>query len=189
MGMAGRHVIAGMSKARLSMPPGLKIGEVKGFDARFDDFWAVQEKIYEIAVTRDSEYLNWRYVAGPTPYKVFCVEKEENGKIKGFIVLSCYDEEVRRGRIVDLLVEVDNEQITNLLLTEAINYFIDEKVDVITCWMLEQWPAFDSLKKKGFKRRETNHDLMVRSYTTGLGKEYVADSSRWYMTMGDSDYF
>jgi hypothetical protein len=80
-------------------------------------------------------------------------------------------------------------QIIHLLLAKAINYFVEANVDVITCWMLEQWPFFEALQKKGFVQRDTNHDLMVRTYVTDLEREYLNARSRWYMTMGDSDYF
>jgi hypothetical protein len=55
--------------------------------------------------------------------------------------------------------------------------------------MLEHWPIFHALRKRGFSQRGTTHDLIVRSYVADPGNEYLADKSRWYMTMGDSDYF
>jgi hypothetical protein len=187
LGIAGKQAIARLNKKKISVPAGLRIVEVKHFDRRFDDFWRREASMYEIAVVRDSGYLNWRYIESPTPYKIFCVETDES--IKGYIVLGCYQEEVARGRIVDILTQTGEEQIMDLLLAEAINYFIDQKVDVIVCWVLEHWPIFEALRKRGFIQRETPHDLMVRSYVPHLSNEYLADRAKWYISMGDSDYY
>ena len=187
LGFTGKQVIKVLSKKRLSIPKELKIVEVTHFDNRFDDFWHKEAKNFKIAVIRDSHFLNWRYIDNPSPYKIFGVE--QNGYIKGFIVLKCSQEEVKRGQIIDILFESGQEMILDLLLTTAIKYFFEQRVDVITCWMLEHWPAFKALKKKGFIKRETPHDFIIRSLTANLPNEYFMDKSKWYITMGDSDYF
>jgi hypothetical protein len=140
-----------------------------------------------MAVVRDSKYLNWRYIDSPNAYKIFSVERHQ--LIKGFIVLTFEEGATKRGRIVEILVEQGQKAVTNLLLTQAIGYFFDQGADVINCWILEKSPAFTALEKRGFVKRETPHDLIVRSHTYGLSNEYFADDSKWYITMGDSDYF
>lgn len=187
LGLIGKKAISKLNKKKLSIPHGLEMVEVTHFDRRFDDFWRREARNYEIAVVRDSEYLNWRYVESPIPYKIFSVETNES--VMGFVVLRFSQEEVGRGRIVDIVTETGREGIIDLLLTKALDYFLDQKVDVITCWMLEHWPIFHALRKRGFVKRETPHDLMVRSYVADFPNEYLTDESKWYMTMGDSDYY
>lgn len=167
----------------------LRLGEVQRFDERFDLFWQNQAKCYEIACVRDSQYLNWRYVQNPFDYKIFCIESEKDLSIKGYMVLGCYDEDIRRGRIIDIMVEAGNNQAMEMLIRKAICYFLDKQADIISCWMLDQWPAFEILKKFGFILRNTENALIVRSWKNDLDNQYLADRSKWYLTMGDSDYF
>ena len=187
LGYVVKQVINVLNRRKLSAFHGLTTSEITRFDTRFDDFWSKEADHYEVAVIRDSQYLNWRYVECPVPYKIYSAQ--ENGSIKGFIVLRYFQEDIKRGRIVDIFVEKGREDIADVLITRGINYFIDECVDVITCWMLEQWPIIESLRKRGFVKRETPHDLGVRSFTDEFPNEYFADKSKWYLTMGDSDHY
>jgi len=186
-GSIGKRVIVSMNRKKLLLPQGFRMVEVTRFDSRFDEFWYEEAENYPIAVVRDSQYLNWRYIDCPTSYKIFCVEKDSF--IEGFVVLNCLqDKEIKRGKIVDILVKWGQESVASLLLTQSVNYFIREEADVITCWMLEVWPIFDVLRKRGFVRREAPHYFCVNSYVPDFPKEYFVDPSRWYITMGDSDY-
>lgn len=187
LGYVAKQVLNVLNRRKLSAFHGLTISEITRFDSRFDDLWSKEAAHYEVAVIRDSQYLNWRYVECPVPYKIYSAQ--ENGSIKGFIVLRCFQEDIKRGRIVDIFVEKGREDIAEVLITQGINYFIDECVDVITCWMLEQWPIIESLRKRGFVKRETPHDLVIRSFATDIPNEYLTDKSKWYLTMGDSDYY
>jgi len=188
LGGVAKWAIGNWNKKRLFVPEGLELVEVSRFDQRFDDLWQREAENYEIAVARTSDYLNWRYINTPRPYKVFSVESDQF--VQGFIVVGCYKEEVSRGRILDIVVEKGQKELLDLLIARAINYFIDQQVDAVTCWMLEQWPAFHALKERGFLPRQTPHDLIVRSYfPEKVGNDYLADPSRWYVTMGDSDYY
>jgi len=187
LGFAAKQVIKVVNKKKLAIPKELRIDELSHFDHRFDDFWYKEAENYQIALVRDSQYLNWRYINNPTQYKIFCVG--ENRSIKGFIVLKCSQEDVKRGRILEILVEWGNETIADLLLIKAINYFLDQKVDFVTCWMLEHSPIFQTLKKRRFVERETSTNLIARSYMPDYPNKYLIAQTKWYVTMGDSDYF
>ncbi|MBC2696163.1 MAG: GNAT family N-acetyltransferase [Desulfobacteraceae bacterium] len=187
LGYVAKQVLNAFNRRKLSAFPGLTTGKISRFDSRFDDLWSKEADHYEVAVIRDSQYLNWRYVECPALYKIYSAR--ENGSIKGFIVLGCFQEDIKRGRIVDIFVEKGRKDIADVLIARGINYFIEECIDVITCWMLEQWPIIESLIKRGFVKRETHHDFVVRSYTDEFPNEYFADKSKWYLTMGDSDYY
>ncbi len=188
LGGAAKCAMRQWNKRKLSVPQGVDVVDTSRFDHRFDDLWQRERGNYDIVVARNSDYLNWRYAHAPRRYKVFSVESRQ--VVKGFVALGCYKEEVTRGRILDIMAESGERELMELLLTRAINYFVDQEVDVITCWMLERWPAFHALKEKGFVPRQTPHDLIVRSYCPDkITNEYLADGSRWYVTMGDSDYY
>lgn len=187
IGFMAKKALSVWYRKKPLMPHGLSIKKVTRFDHRFDEFWSRESHNYEIAVVKDSSYLNWRYVDAPESYDIFGAEQD--GVIKGFVVLKCSREEVVRGRIMDIFVEKGREDIAEILLTRAIQYFVDKDADVITCWMLEQWPIIEALRKRGFVKRETPHDLVIRSFATDIPNEYLTDKSKWYLTMGDSDYY
>jgi hypothetical protein len=188
IGFIGKHIIKIAAKKRPIIPEGFKIVEDPQVDYRFDEFWQKESKHYEISVVRDSRYLKWRYLENPEPYKFISVE--QNQSIKGFVILKCSNVEVKRGKIVDIMVESEQENILDLLLIASINYFIEKGVDAITCWMFEHWPVFQGLKKRGFITRKTPHGLIIRSLAPipDFQDGYLKDKSRWYMTMSDSDY-
>lgn len=188
LGGVAKGAIRQWNKKKLAPPDGLEIVDIPRFDARFDRLWEKEADKFSIAVVRKSSYLNWRYVDAPKHYKVFGLQTEE--VVKGFVVLACYKEDVVRGRIVDIVVENGRKDLADCLVVKALNYFVDKQVDAVTCWILEHWPISHVLRGRGFVERQTPHDLIVRSYfPEKIANDQVADDSKWYITMGDSDYY
>jgi hypothetical protein len=139
-------------------------------------------------VVRDRRYLNWRYVECPSDYEIIAVE-DGSAAIKGFAVLRCsWEKGMKRGKIVDFLVENGQTGAAELLVTHSLEYFVKNQVDVATCWMFDHWPVFKILQKAGFVKREAPHYLVVNSENVDLPASYFGDPSKWYITMGDSDY-
>jgi hypothetical protein len=187
VGSVGKRVVAWRYGRKPGVHPNTATVEVERFDERFDEFWRQEAVHYPIAVVRDSKYLNWRYIDGPTSYKIFCAEKDH--RIKGFVVLRCVqDRDIKRGKVVDILVEWSQETIAELLVERSLSYFAGKNVDVVTSWIFEQWPVFETFRKKGFAKRRAPHYLVVNSQSVDIPKEYFLDASKWYVTMGDSDY-
>jgi len=183
-----KNVIKRILSKSVAPPKGLRVFDITYFDQRFDDLWSHEAPKYGIAIVRDSEYLNWRYIENPSPYKIIAVGSDES--IEGFVVIKSADEiGLRRGRIVDFLIRDNRPAVMDTLFSTAIKHLIDEDVDVITCWLIGSEEIHAALKKKRFIKRKTNHDLMIRTYSDKFSNEFLADESRWYMTMGDSDYF
>ncbi len=187
-GIIGKRVMAWLYKRRLALyPDSTTLVEVERFDRGFDEFWDREADHYPIAVIRDSAYLNWRYVDCPSAYKIFCVEKDHS--VKGFIVLKYLkDKGVKRGKIVDILVEWGHNAVAEQLLDQGMSYFADQNVDVVSTWVFDHWPIFAAFIKKGFSKRKAPHYLVVNAKAVDIPGEYFFDSSRWYVTMGDSDY-
>jgi len=79
-------------------------------------------------------------------------------------------------------------EVLESLLGCSISHFSKLKADNITVWLPEHPALVGQFRKMGFLARETPHDLIVRSH----GKrenDYLADISRWFFTMGDSDNY
>jgi hypothetical protein len=180
----------------------IQVERVERFDERFDRLWQQCKSQFEIMVARTSAYLNWRYCDHPSlTYSVYAAL--QNGSLKGYIVLQTrrkgeasgtvvdIDVETTRGFITDILAEPgpDHEKTLEALLLKAITLFRDEGADVVACWVLKHMELRETLRRLGFLERETPHDLMVRaSDPDHYPEDYLAESARWYITRGDSDY-
>lgn len=166
-----------------------KIIEVNRFDERFDAFWEKRKQDYEIAVARDSTYLNWRYFDNPSgTYKVFAYLS--GNEIRGFIILTKAEDEIKRGFIMDILADPSDNKITEYLLSSAMEYFFEEKVDAVMTWFPKESKMVERIEAWGFIGKETIHNLIVN--LTGeedvIDSEYILNPANWYFTMGDSDY-
>jgi len=165
----------------------LRIAEISSFDDHINDFWDSVSKDYEILLVRDKEYLNWRYFEKPDQdYKVLLAEK--NGRVLGYIVLGCREVgNLKEGCIVDMLAGFNETNVIQCLISKAIEYFVEEKVDFITCWTLRHSLLYKILKDNGFICSRSKHTLTARLNSPVLSEKFVKDPRNWYLSMGDSD--
>ena len=189
------------TKCRL--PKGWRIEEVTHFDERFDRLWSEVKDRYPVILERSSEYLNWRYTEHPEArYSSFTILYQD--RPLGFIVLDIKERprhfeslqieyvDAKRGDIVDILVAPGSRssKVYDLLLRRAFSYFVENDVDVISCWCLPHMDVTCHLQKFYFRQRWTPHHLIVRSYKP----EWSANSAifkmdSWYIMLGDSDHY
>ena len=169
----------------------VKISIIESFDDRIDDFWKKVSSDYNIAVARNKEYLNWRYFRKPNAeYTVILAEKDE--EILGYIVLRTISKEnLKLGYIVDILASLDGKVIIQSLILRSIERFRKENVDSIFCWMLNNNLSastyYKVLRCNGFLLTSSN-PLIARVNSQELSKKFVGDSTKWYITIGDSDH-
>lgn len=188
---------------RCRLPKDWRIEEVTHFDERFDDLWSEVKDRYPVIVERSSKYLNWRYAEHPEArYSSFTILRQD--RPLGFIVLDIKEHprrfeslqieyvDAKRGDIVDILVAPGSRssRVYDLLLQRAFSYFVENDVDVISCWCLPHMDVTRHLQKFYFRQRWTPHHLIVRSYKP----EWTANSAifkidNWYITRGDSDHY
>jgi GNAT superfamily N-acetyltransferase len=168
----------------------VRISTIESFDDRIDDFWKKVSSDYNIIVARNKKYLNWRYFRKPNvKYTVLLAEK--NSEILGYIVLrSISQENLRLGYIVDILASLDEKVVIQSLILKSIEHFRKENVDSIFCSMLNNNLAagtyYNILRYNGFIPVSSN-PLIARVNSPELSKKSVGDSTKWYITIGDSD--
>ncbi len=176
-------------------PKGTRIKEIEQFDERFDTFWARIKEDYPIMTTRDSTYLNWRYVAVPDrEYTILSLEAEETAEILAYIVLSEKQKEYKIGQILDIITpRHGHEQITRFLLGQANLYFRKKKIALAGCWMLPHSHIFSELIRVGFRTREKSGiDFIFRSTYVEkptIPLDFVLEKENWYICRGDADYY
>ena len=188
-GGLGKMIINLRNQGKPVVPDGLELYEIQHFDHRFDEFWQGNAEKYDIMIIRDSQYLNWRYIKNPeTTYKIFALGEVEGGAIKGYIVLATVEGEIKKGYIVDILVEKRGDEWAKMLLLQAAHYFLGERVDSFSGWMQEDSTLTSAFKEMDVRVHDTPYDLMICPYSSEIPVEYFLDKSKWYITIGDSDF-
>lgn len=164
------------------------ISELRSFDERFDRLWEEAVKA-AVMVVRDSTYLNWRYTRCPVAeYKIVAIEKA--GQIEGYMILQQIERDgILYGYIVDILAAKGKEKCVDELLSSAIDYFYQQGVAAVVCWIPDGFFLCNFLKSKGFLARPIRHYVIVKSYKeeeTPL--DILKQEKNWFYTFGDSDY-
>jgi len=125
---------------------------LKGFDERFDDFWARVKDKYPVMVIRGRRYLAWRFVESPgRQYRILVVQVGD--EVIGYAVLRCANiREIPTGLIVDLLVEAGprGEAAGACLMAESLRYFRSENMWLAGGLMLPQTAEYDIMHRAGY---------------------------------------
>ena len=169
---------------------GLVINEISSFDTRFDDFWKKASTNYDIVVVRDRDYLNWRYINVPATDKadkIYAAEKD--GEICGYIVLDCVQgREVRIGKISDIFVDLNQNEVSECLISKAIEHFKKEKEDIIHYVGLADRPIRNIFRKKWFLTLSKKAPFWFMVYCSSPEiASYVGNRERWFIQTGDGD--
>ncbi|MEA4961865.1 GNAT family N-acetyltransferase [Lutispora sp.] len=170
------------------------IREVKSFDQVFDTLWNKVKNDYPISIERSSQYLNWRYIAGPQEYKAFAAYK--NDELIGYIVAALEDkldkagETQLLGHIADLICIKDHTDAAADLISEAEKYLKNSGACAISCWMIKEWFYGEILTKLAFLQLRSPSVLTALPIgdTAAAMKDFIYDYKNWYVTIGDSDY-
>jgi len=173
-----------------SIPQDNNVCEVKNFDNAVDLLWDRIKKNYCVIVPRTKDFLNWRFIKNPeTNYKIYSVKNKE--KMSGYVVLKLYKRENEEiGHIVDILGE--NDSTVEKLLQVSYNYFFENNIKKISCWMQDSYSPGALMTKEGFIRNdfnlETYFGVKILNEKNNSLKEAECFNN-WYLTMGDSDVF
>jgi len=124
-----------------------RVVELEGeFDDRFDALWERARVAYPAIALRDAATLNWRYRARPDcGYTVLVLEN------RGYLAFSDFERRgIRRGRIVDLLADRDDEDARLDLLAGALHALHERGADRVDCFATSS-VVLDSLRSAGFR--------------------------------------
>jgi len=177
---------------RGTLPTDCRLEKVSRFDDCMDDLWEKALTPFSILVVRNKEYLNWRYVENPTEEYVLFVAKRYN-EVVGYIILKCEEKfGLKIGFIVDMLTAPDESDVSRGLISEAIEYFRKQHMDIASCLMLKHVPYARSLKDNGFviapeKLFPQELHLSVRRMSDEYSDQFITDSRNWFVTWGDHD--
>ncbi|MFX0135775.1 MAG: hypothetical protein ACFFDN_19185 [Candidatus Hodarchaeota archaeon] len=167
------------------------VREIDFFDSTYDVFWKRISNKYPVMITRDSQYLNWRFFQSPhRRYYVFEVRK--NDRIMGFSAIRTVSiEGIFSGTIVDFLVEKSEsgETAGKALIRKSVKCLIDKGIYLIGSLLLPHTHEYAILKNCGFIPCPTRvaprrFPVIVRTH---INTPLVKNISNWYLTMADYD--
>lgn len=159
---------------------------VHRFDDSFTALWETIAPKLDLAVRRDAAYLNWKYTSAPhVRYSIAALRR--NDRHAGYAVYRHLHEP--RGRVtllVDFLTDPDDEQGFHTLLG-----WVDREArladsDKIRAFAMHA--AFRrGLRKSGYFQVKSTMEFVVRINAVEVPERFYDDTTRWHVTLGDSD--
>ena len=156
-----------------------------------DELWRRMRASLTFSVIRDSNYLQWKYLARPhSDLQLF--ELRSNGVVQGMAVLklrppsSAYS--YTRGFITDVVADLsDQDALTTLVCSSVEQCRKDGAQSVVCCASEPRLRAV--LKQCGFLEREPRYHFLLAAPADDpryeSSKLLVLDN--WFLTIGDSD--
>jgi GNAT superfamily N-acetyltransferase len=165
------------------------LGEVRllrRFDQQFTDLWQRVGPQFDLAVRRDADYLQWKYVTPPhVRYTIAALQRESGAA--GYIVYRHTHEP--RGRvtiIVDFLVEPGDDEGLQTLLRWVDREARAADSDKIRSFCLNA--GFSRvLKQEGYSSVKSSLQFVVKVNAVSVPPDFYTRTDRWHIMLGDSD--
>jgi GNAT superfamily N-acetyltransferase len=169
-----------------SRPLRAEMAGIRRFPLEFTDLWERLAPEFEFAVRRDAAYLNWKYV--DAPHVRYCLATLRRGSaLHGYVVYRHLREP--RGRVtalVDWLVDPDDEAGVKTLLRWVDREARAADSDKIRAFCLHEGYR-RLLRRSGFFQVKSTMEFTVKVNGVELPADFYEDTSRWHVTLGDSD--
>jgi GNAT superfamily N-acetyltransferase len=156
------------------------------FDDSFTALWEAVAPKFDLAVRRDAPYLNWKFTSAPhVRYSIAALRRDDRNV--GYAVYRHLHEP--RGRVTllaDFLTDPDDEVGFQTLLGWVDREARRADSDKIRAFALNA--AFRrGLKRCGYFQVKSTMEFVVRINAVGVPERFYEDTSRWHVTLGDSD--
>ena len=163
----------------------LSICHIRSFDSSFDELWDNISKRCTVSVTRDAQYLNWRYAKSPSgEYKFLAAYNNE--RLEGvvvFCVTGCHN----GSYILELFAREDNICVMRELLLEVVRELKTKKIGYITASFPTSSNAASALRSLRFKPWGTRIWSTHMIISSGSKTSFLPESElrNWYFSLGD----
>lgn len=159
---------------------------VQRFDDSFTALWDAIAPKLDLAVRRDAAYLNWKYTSAPhVRYSIAALRRDDRNA--GYAVYRHSHEP--RGRVtllVDFLTDPDDEEGFRTLLGWVDREARRADSDKIRAFAMHA--AFRrGLKRSGYFQVKSTMEFVVRVNAVDLPQRFYEDTTKWHVTLGDSD--
>ncbi|HET9358480.1 MAG TPA: hypothetical protein VFO58_01960 [Vicinamibacterales bacterium] len=159
---------------------------IRRFDNSFTALWERLAPKFDLAVRRDSPYLNWRYVEPPhVRYSIVALKRQ--GEVHGYAVYRHRHEPLGRvTMLVDFLVDPEDVSGLKTLLRWVDRAARVEDSDKVRCSVMHG--AFRRvLRRNGYFNVKSTLDVSVKINAVQVPRGFYDDTDGWHITSGDSD--
>ena len=159
---------------------------IRRFDHSFTALWERIAPQFDLAVSRDAAYLNWRYVEPPhVRYSLVALKRE--GEVHGYAVYRHRQEPLGKVTLlVDLLVAPHDHSGLKTLLRWVDREARAEDTDKVRCYVTHA--AFRKvLKRNGYFQVKSGLDVAVKVNAVQVPPGFYDQTDGWHITYGDSD--
>jgi hypothetical protein len=159
---------------------------VRRFSRDVDRLWERVAPRLDLAVRRDSAYLNWKYIEAPhVRYSVVILRRHEEAH--GYVVYRHLREpQGRVTQIVDFLVDPEDERGLKTLLRWVDREARAEDSDKIRCYV--QHARFRRvLRRSGYFVVKSKVLLNAKVNAVQVPADFYDDAEGWHFTWGDGD--
>ena len=160
-----------------------KVEEMNRFDTETDELWNKIRGDLKVALIRNSEYMNWRYIDNPDNYIIFKFTQDE--QIQGILVLKIT---IRRGlkvgEILEHMSDAGDYKFRKLMIKYAIQYFRKKECAVCQSWVIDGSLMENEMRKSGL-RYKRNKLKFLHSPEAPIEQFY--DKNNWVLTQGDGN--
>ncbi len=172
----------------LNPPPDMEITKIDKFTKEFDELWNELKENFNIALTRNSEYLNWRFVKKPGyDYEIFSLRK--NSELIGYAVTYNYNyKDLEIMLIMDLLVTNHSEKYAKYLISHCVKEAKSKNLDSvcsIACGLKEYYKK-TGFREIGFEQLPTKKHFGVKKNTDTVKDHILFEPSNWYISWADT---
>ena len=165
----------------------VQVSRFVNLDSGMDKFWTEVREHYDFIIDRNRDRLRWRY-CDPRGGEYIIEQAEENGKVLGYIVLRIVRavEDYLVGYVVDLLSLPGRSDVADALLTESLEYFDKEGVNIITGLFIKDHPVKEILDKHGFLN--SRERINIFTWASEMNKIKTSTRSKIHFSLGDFDH-
>jgi hypothetical protein len=163
--------------------------EDQSFGPEYDNLWQKVRDMIPVSQIRDANYLTWRYIENPFPFKILAAKK--NNVLAGYLITLTQDEadgKIRRLYLVDWLFHPsEKHSIGFALLRAALEPTYNQYAHLVTALSPRQSAVSLPWKEFKFLRRPPYRPLIFHRNEDGL--KLIRNTAHWHFTIGDTDVF
>lgn len=165
------------------VPAGSSVTRLGRFDERADRLWDQVAPDYGIAVVRDAEYLNWRYVRNPDDY--VAIGLEAGTDLRGIVVVkTTLRQGVTVGEIVDIVGPAFDREVISALLRLAVAECRRLGAALVETWAIRKTWFDRQYIRGGLAFRRARVPLLV---SPDFSDPLTYDGDAWLLTQGDGN--
>lgn len=173
---------------KISTPKTSKLEQIQAIPREYDQLWEAFKETHSFLICRDAEYLKWRYINCPDrKYELYALKR--NDKLTALAVVGI-DQENKFAHLVDFIYETEDD--LEDVLKHVTNHIATTKdINCVDVYLNESNILCASLEKIGFTYTSKSESLrfIVRDLQNDSYSDAIKDSSNWYITAGDTDFY